>query len=69
MPRLPTISSSYNEPHKLFPFVLCLSPQSCRRLWGSDTPPEIKQADIMDFDAAAEVSQPPESEEHMRPTR
>ena len=68
MPRLPAVSSSYTEPRVTWPFVMCLSPQSCRRLWGTDTPPEIKRVDIMDFDPAYEVSRAPESENHMRAT-
>ena len=71
MPRLPVISSGCTEPRKLYPFVMCLSPQSCWRLWGTDYPPEVQRpdkADIMDFDAAAEVCKAPESEEHMRET-
>ena len=69
MPRLPAISNSNTESRLQWPFVLCLSPQSCQRLWGTDYPPEIKRADIMDFDPAYEVSRAPESEEHMRETR
>lgn len=69
MPRLPAISNSYTEPRVTWPFVMCLSPQSCRRLWGTDTPPEIKRVDIMYFDPAYEVSRAPESEEHMKETR
>ncbi len=69
MPRLPVISTVYTESHVLFPFVLCLSPQSCQRLWGTDYPPEIKRVDIMDFDAATEVGRAPESENHMKETR
>ena len=69
MPRLPAISNSYTESRILWPFAMCLSPQSCRRLWGTDTPPEIKKVDIMDFDPATEVGRAPESEEHMKETR
>jgi hypothetical protein len=69
MPRLPAVSSSYTEPRVTWPFVMCLSPQSCRRLWGTDTPPEIKRVDIMDFDPAYEVGRAPESENHMKETR
>lgn len=69
MPRLPEVSIPYNTPRITWPFVMCLSPQSCRRLWGTDTPPEIQRVDIMDFDPVYEVSRAPESEEHMKETR
>lgn len=69
MPRLPAISSSYTEPRVTWPFVMCLSPQSCQRLWGTDYPPEIQRADVVDFDPAVEVGRAPEFEEHMRETR